>query len=159
MDLQGTLPHLPKSCLYRIFQVINFCHLTKYFFYLNKSLVTIFLFSSLSSAKKLTRSPLFSPITRLWEQIYQLSCLQMMSFAKCFAAFPIIFFFKAYGILVSWKKGKNKLLPHPLKNIHISLWDIHFLWTYHHMVQSANSCLVQVSYRSCYPVHDTTTFP
>lgn len=73
--------------------------------YLNKSLVTIFLFSSLSSVKKLSWSPLFSPITRLWEPIYQLLCLQMMSFAKCFAAFPIIFFSR---LMEFWSPGKRK---------------------------------------------------
>lgn len=108
LDLEDPLPHLPKSCLCVWFlEDINFCHLTKPFCYLNKSLVTIFLFGSLGSVKKLTWSPLFSPITRLWEPVHQVSCFTNYAICWVFRSFSYHLFSRLMEFLVSWKKKRT----------------------------------------------------
>lgn len=106
LDLEGPLPHLPKSCLSIWFlEDINFCHLTKPFCYLNESLVTIFLLGSLGSVKKLTWSPLFSPITRLWEPVHQVSCVTNHAICWEFCSFSCHLFSR---LMEFWSLGKRK---------------------------------------------------
>lgn len=98
----------------------NFCHLTKYLCYLNKSLVMIFLFNSLGWVKTLTWSPLFSPITRLCEPVYQVLCFTNDAICWMFCSFSYYLFSR---LMEFWSPGKRKPFPHPLKNIYIYLCE------------------------------------
>lgn len=86
----------------------SYSHLPcQHFYFLCKSSFTTFLFSSLDSVKKLTCSPLSTPIIKLLNPVYH---VLHFTTAICgvFFSFSYSLFFKVYGILVFWKKRRAK---------------------------------------------------
>lgn len=94
---------VPLRCLLLLSHQI--CLLTWTVEILN-SLVTIFLFSSLGTVKKLTWFPLFNPITRLWEPVYQDLCFT--NYAICWELCSISYYLFFSRLMEFWTLGKRK---------------------------------------------------